>query len=193
MWCQFCDWVKPIPTEYNPKQFVSTEGSRYVCYLHKTPTSRFKKSNAYKRTVEHMWRCPLRAGRGKKDFGFFFDRTYRGEKCKVKSENQPTPTKPAVPNRGMMGKHTTLEDCKTYEIVLTCSYCTYVKRWPSGSEKAKALEGLKVKRGGLRSGPKVIVLEQSPTGEMKKVAQWKKMRAHVLSKHSDEAMPELYE
>jgi hypothetical protein len=137
MWCNFCDWVKPIPKMYNPQQYVSTGGHQFVCYLYKTPTSQFKKSNAYKRTLEHMWKCPQRNGRGRNEFGFFFDRTYKSAKLKSrggKDDEAPDPLAkqkaPRPPNRGMVGKHTTLEACKMFEVVLTCSECDYVKRWP---------------------------------------------------------------
>lgn len=200
MWCRFCDWVKPIPKIYDPTQYVTGGGNQYVCYQYQTPTSFFKKSNAYKRTVEHMWKCPRRNGRGKSDFGYFFSRTYGGEPVKGKrreGDKMKDPLdeqrSPRPPNRGMMGKHTTLATCKRFEVVLRCSKCDYVKRWPTrDNDKKKALEGLKLARGSDKRGPKLVILDQSPTSQMRKTAQWKKMRAHFLKRHAGEVIPELY-
>ena len=130
MHCLWCDWVKPIPEDLNPQQYVK-RGSQIVDYKHQLPTVRFKSSNCYKKTVCHLWDCVKRGKVPRSKWGAFFSRTYKGKTVKSWLKKSETYISKGTKTKNLSKrKYTTIDDCTRTDIVLMCGSCDKVLRWP---------------------------------------------------------------
>jgi hypothetical protein len=176
MHCPWCPWVKPIPAQYSPAQYESEKGSGFCDYYTRMPTSEFKKSNCYKKTMKHLWDCGSKRGKDRSFWGPFFARTY-GKKNLEDKLPAGTTLLPRTQNRsGVKKRYMTASKCKPIDTILRCNMCDMVKRWPE--EKLGMLKEMKLEKKK-KGYPKVVCLSNKPSVEMRQEPVWKKMRAHV--------------
>jgi hypothetical protein len=190
MWCRWCDWVKPVPEHLFPTTLVAhielaNPGVMYVDYLTKKPPKGFKKSNVYKKTLAHLWRCAKKEGGQRSDFGPFFDKTYGGKPTLEPTRFDSTDAPREQDRDRCKPRFMTLEKCCDNDTILKCNKCEQVRRWPAS--KLALLDTMKMEV--VDRGVKVVALDQDATQEMRNELQWRKMRAHRLG-HG--GMPKLY-
>lgn len=177
MHCLWCEWVKPIPDAYSPSQYQSQKGNPYVDYLTKKPTSQFKKSNVYKKTRKHLWKCGARVGKDRSYWGPFFAKSYGGKVLKDEVGSSSVMHPREQDRRRVKPRHVTMEQCRSDEVVLVCNICNMVKRWPP--KKMELLATMTLGRINDHH-PQVVNTTNIPTAAMRGVSQWKKMRSHAV-------------
>ena len=171
-----CSWVKPVPEIWR-KYIKTSPGTNYVDYLDESniPNCLFKATNAYKRTVSHLWDCGRKSSKNRSDWPRYFDRTWKGQKLKSTKIDTAAMTSPMHrENINTERRYTTVEKCKVGDTVMKCPNvtCRYVKVVPRTliGEVGTEVEGKLL----------VVKTDEEASTAVRQTSQWKRMRLHAL-------------
>jgi hypothetical protein len=184
-----CTWVKPLPEEW--RKYVETSpNTNYVDYLKESnrPSTLLKTTNAYKRTVQHLWECGRKHNKSRIDWPSYFNRTWKGKDLKttkIDTATMATMTSPLHRKNDNAGesRHMTVDKCNAGDTVMKCPnlQCSYVKVLPKDlvGEVDTKVEGQLL----------VVKTEKEARSSVRKTSQWKRMRLHALGCAAEDSIP----
>jgi hypothetical protein len=185
-----CNWVKPVPDTL--RHYIQTSpNTNYVDYLKESnrPDRLFKQTNAYKRTVAHIWKCGRKHNKNRSDWPSYFDRTWKGKDLKTTKMDTATMagmTSPAhrKKDRGNeTPRHMTVEKCNAGAVVMECPnpQCHFVKVLPK--------ELVRYVPTAVKGGILIVVTDEEAATAVRKTSQWKRMRLHTLACCAKNSIP----
>jgi hypothetical protein len=172
-----CNWVKPLPAHWR-KYMVTSPNTNYVDYLNdrNLPTSLFKGTNTYKRTVTHLWECGKKHNKKRSDWPSYFNRTWKGKKLKTTKIDTAAMTSPMRRDNfhNNERRYMTMEKCNAGDVVMKCPNvtCRYVKVLPKDlvGQVDTEVEGKLL----------VVKTDKEGTTAVRQTCQWKRMRLHSV-------------